>query len=63
MARLGPGDRLAGGAAGASAKFATPKISQLQADFLWLSPQKFRAVYGFSKKTYEKARDAANKRK
>lgn len=55
MARVGYGDRLAGGGAGASAQFGTGGKSQKQIDwdFMWMSPQKFRATYGISKKKYE----------
>ncbi len=56
---MGGGDALARGAK--SAQFGTggKSVSQMQWDYMMMTPQKFRAVYGFSKKVYEKAREEA----
>jgi hypothetical protein len=48
----GPGDRLASGAA-STAVFGTGRVTQIHHDFIWMSHQKFRAVYKISKKKYE----------
>lgn len=53
----GPGDRLAGGASGASATFSTggKSVSQIEWDAMFMDARKFKRTYGVSKRQYEAA--------
>jgi hypothetical protein len=56
---LGGGDSLARGAR--SAQFGTggKSVSQMQWDYMMMTPKKFEKTYGFSKKSYEAALEKA----
>jgi hypothetical protein len=60
---VGYGDRLAGGAKGASATFSTggKSVAQIEWDFMFMDSRKFKRTYGVTKKQFEAIREKAKK--